>query len=218
LKEVFGNKGIKIWGTHYDLIWDETRDVIKKFCNEVKTSKYDAAMIVIMTHGGDGGELEAKDRIFNFKNELVDVVAAKLPNKRKIFVVNACRGSLKDSGQVDYDATVKYTDILVAFSTYESMPSARSETGTWFIQAFCEAIEESDLKEVDFFEIMRKTNKKVAEKVGSDFEGELFKQTSGTYSTMSSSFRIECEELPINSDRNTIVVNCSDSEPKISAP
>ncbi|KAF4522639.1 hypothetical protein B566_EDAN011038, partial [Ephemera danica] len=73
-------------------------EIIKHYATQEDHSEYDCLLVVVLTHGEQGGVLWAKDHEFYTKDvwgPFLDCLT--LQNKPKIFVFQACRGSKEES-------------------------------------------------------------------------------------------------------------------------
>lgn len=128
-------------------------EVLKRL-SQIDHQDKDCVVIVILTHG-DLGCLYARDTHYNL-NKIVRLFSANncpsLAGKPKIFVIQACQGSMSDPGvtlvpdQFDSRNTKSYSipnhaDFLIAQSTVPGFYSWRHpKNGSWFIQSLCKAL------------------------------------------------------------------------------
>lgn len=114
-------------------------------------SSADCLLVVVMSHG-DPGLLHARDRPYpttELWSHFTGDKCHSLIGKPKLFFIQACRGTMVDSG-VPVDETDGYSmsyviptqaDILITYSTMEGYYSWRNPMqGSWFIQALCEEL------------------------------------------------------------------------------
>jgi caspase 7 len=133
-----------------------------------------------MSHGTEKGKIYASDYEFDVSeiwSPFVGVNCPSLIGKPKLFFIQACRGSLADSGVFmtskikqkegpedlkeksdSIDAEVEreevfvipnLADLLVMYSTSEGHVSFRNpDSGSWFIQSLCEELRENNHEEL----------------------------------------------------------------------
>lgn len=154
--------------------------LIKYFFNFIVASSNhadnDCLLVVMMTHGGEGGLLEAFDCYFQASelwSKFMGTNCRSLIGKPKLFVLQACRGERVDIGircTVTVDAMGSYenwmsvpssADQLVMYATPEGNVAIRgSNSGSWLIQELCQQLE--DNSDDDFLSILTDVNRKVA--------------------------------------------------------
>ncbi|XP_021933181.1 caspase-1-like isoform X2 [Zootermopsis nevadensis] len=138
---------------HQDLTYIALSAVLTETLEDHSTA--DCIMVIAMTHG-DSGYLHSRDTVYHTQELWLHFTGDMCPTlvgKPKIFFIQACRGTMVDSG-VSVDVTDSYTtsyvlptqaDILIAYSTvdgtdgYYSWRNPRS--GSWFIQALCHELQ-----------------------------------------------------------------------------
>ncbi|XP_059918104.1 caspase-3-like isoform X2 [Gadus macrocephalus] len=130
---------------------------------------------VLLSHGGEGtfygtdASTELETLTGMFRGDRCKTLVAK----PKLFFIQACRGTCLDDGiQTDSssdkssDRIPVEADFLYAHSTAPGYYSWRNEgTGSWFMQALCEMLNEHSSK-LELMQIMTRVNHKVAR----DFE------------------------------------------------
>lgn len=169
-----------------------------------------ALLIIFLTHGSDNDMIAAYDEEFHLYEIMKLFTPEELPlmaTRPKIFLVNACRGKGTDKGaavkfnnKVDYvDAILggqqvikypSYADLIIGFSSHHGHYSFRNDSGSWYIQEFCNVLQTADLDKDDIFAILTKTNKKVAIRTSNSNDVALDdkKQISSVYSTLTKQF------------------------------
>lgn len=142
-----------------------------------------------MTHGNTHGILYTKDKTIRVEEIWAPFNGDKcksLIGKPKIFLIQACRGSMQDLGAIqespensepvlcsrsskvpDMNKFVIPTmaDFLIFFSSSEGYPSFRdSEDGSWFVQALCAAFQSCyDSKvDTDLMKLFTQINRAIA--------------------------------------------------------
>ncbi|XP_028398125.1 caspase-3-like [Dendronephthya gigantea] len=130
---------------------------IDSLCDEIAQrdfTRYDGFLCFILSHGDEDGifgvddnTISVQDMVTKFKKCLT------LVGKPKLFFIQACRGSHKDSGMfIDSDShpvnkpnplrLPTDSDILIAHSTVEGLESYRCrKTGSWFIITLMQQLE-----------------------------------------------------------------------------
>ncbi|KAI5934765.1 Caspase-14 [Manis javanica] len=133
------------------------------------------AFVVLMAHGQEGllkGEDGKMVKLENLFNVLNNKNCRALRAKPKVYIVQACRGERKDSGEVvggDSIAMIKdktqtiptYTDTLHVYSTVEGYLAYRSEEkGSCFIQTLVKVLTE---KKGSILELLTEVTRLMAE-------------------------------------------------------
>lgn len=135
------------------------RDIKKKLADvaDQDLSEHDCLAVVVLTHGEDGGRLDAKDREYDHRDLWEPFTATNCPtlaSKPKLFFIQACRGRTRDHGLFlrnavgeATDTTVfippgfqvpSFADFLISFSTFEGQVAYRHPTrGSWYVQTLC---------------------------------------------------------------------------------
>jgi len=178
-----------IQSTFKSLDWDvylyndctvaQIREVILKQI-QLSEENFAALAIFILSHGEDNGTIFASDYPFRVDHDILFQLAAdKTPNlagKPKLVFVQACQGQETDGGSnlverkrrhtsQDSTSTYKipnYADFLIFQASFWDHYSFRSsETGSWFIQSLCNAIDESG-KDEALFDILLSVSHNVA--------------------------------------------------------
>lgn len=165
-----------------------------------------ALAIFILSHGEDNGTIFASDYPFRVDHDILFPLAADkcpgLAGKPKLIFVQACQGQETDPGSsvdgrrrrhtsTDSTATYKipnYVDFLVFQASFWDHYSFRSpETGSWFIQTLCSAIDSSPHDE-SLMDILMGVSRHVALNKESNVPGKAHldkkKQIPLLYSTM----------------------------------
>lgn len=142
-----------------------------------------------MSHGNKNGILYTKDRMIRVEDIWAPFNGNQCKNlvgKPKIFLIQACRGSMQDVGAVyesddteialcskstrptsmksDKFVVPSMADILIYFSSAEGFPSFREHDGSWFVQALCAAFQSCyDSKiDTDLMELFTHINRAIA--------------------------------------------------------
>lgn len=126
-----------------------------------------------MTHGNTHGVLYTKDKMIRVEEIWAPFNGEKcksLIGKPKIFLIQACRGAMRDIGAVHESQEAEtalfsrsskvpdlnkfvipvMADFLIFFSSAEGYPSFRdSDNGSWFVQALCAAFQNCYDSKVD---------------------------------------------------------------------
>nr|CAB3262207.1 uncharacterized protein LOC100178691 [Phallusia mammillata] len=164
----------------------------------------DCFACAILTHGGEGEILYAKDETYQWKELTQLLTPDKCPTlkgKPKLFFVQACRGTSLDDGVKDVpDGQVVsdcshtiplQADFLLAHSTCPNYYAWRNEAnGSTFIQALCKCLNEFIPQGKDLIQILTRVSQKVAH----DFESNTLDQkTSGKKQMPSITTRLRFE-------------------------
>ncbi|CAO1419666.1 unnamed protein product [Diamesa tonsa] len=154
---------------YMDLTLDEIRKVLDELSKE-DYSNNDCLWVTVMSHGGKDGIISAADKDYNVEELWENFFGDKcesLIGKPKLFFIQACRGSMVDSGDDDVslnmvdcqleesnanESMTKLTqsedpvipnraDVLVMHSSaYGHISTRHMLKGAWFIQALCEEL------------------------------------------------------------------------------
>ncbi|XP_068700285.1 uncharacterized protein [Montipora foliosa] len=136
-----------------DLKYFEMQQRCEQFA-KLSHDNYDAFVCIIMAHGGSGDSIEGVDgRTIGLKqlmSEFTSVRCPSLAGKPKVFIVQACRGRMRDqfhdgeeqadSGSSSADSTLALSsyplecDFLLAFATVPGYVAFRDNHGSLFIQ------------------------------------------------------------------------------------
>ncbi|XP_067010936.1 caspase isoform X2 [Anabrus simplex] len=171
LVEALENLDFEVW-EHHDFTYKE----LKKKLDEVARADHtdaDCLLIAVLSHGKED-ELNSADEAYSVQQLWKPFLEDKCPTlagKPKIFIIQACRGVLGDSGvkvrtetdcsQGSYTIPV-HSDIIVAYSTAKGHYSWRNPSeGSWFIQALVEEFEENGRKR-DLQTLLTFVNRRVA--------------------------------------------------------
>lgn len=125
-----------------------------------ETENLSALAVFILSHGEDNGTVFAQDAMYRVDHDILfQLTADKCPylaGKPKLIFVQACQGQNTDPGvnlrrrHTSQDSTATYkipnfADFLIFQAAFWNHYSFRSsDTGSWFIQALCRKIMESD--------------------------------------------------------------------------
>jgi len=147
--------------TYTDSTVAQIRDIILK---QVQLCEDDLAALAIflLSHGEDNGTVFAQDYPFRVDHDvLAQLTADKCPGlvgRPKLVFVQACQGQATDQGALVTDRRRRHTsqdttsaykipnyaDFLIFQASFWDHYSFRSsETGSWFIQALCDKIDDS---------------------------------------------------------------------------
>ena len=140
-----------------NLRYDEMRNATSNFAKEIDHEKYDAFVLIVMSHGGDRDVIYGVEnrvvRVEDLMSEFTEANCPGLRGKPKLFFIQTCRGSLRESmlstsGNADgatsflpVDSTLprsvfpKEPHMLLAFATAPGYVAWRNpESGSLFIQ------------------------------------------------------------------------------------
>ena len=176
----------------------------------------DCLLTIILTHGERNDRILACDEayhLYEFVEKFTPSAFKVLAGKPKIFIIQACRGAKHDSGVIlqtrrasQFDETdsklvsmeeytyPEFADFLIGFSSHHDHYSFRSsEEGSWYIQEFCNAIEECHLLKDSLYDILTMTNSGVSRRISNSSDGlhDQKKQISGFYSTLTKKLMFE---------------------------
>ncbi len=125
-------------------VWINTLNFGSRFASSPIHQSAACCMIVIMSHGSNGGTIYGVDYSALFLHNILHCLSHEnspnLKGKLKMVIQNTCRGSME---QHQYDhvflpgkqANVNYSDLFLARSTLEDFVSTRhKKNGTWYIQ------------------------------------------------------------------------------------
>ncbi|XP_076754827.1 caspase-1-like [Xylocopa sonorina] len=172
IKTTFSQLGFEVV-IKRDLTFSEIAKAMREL-SEDDYSDCDCISIFVLSHGQDNGRIYAKDipyPLITFFSSLTNCIS--LAGKPKLFFIQACRGSAKDSGimgryiGVDAGDDICYTipafaDFLFSYSCMEGYYSFNDPNkGSWYIQTLCETIDEL-WKETDLLKILVIVGRKVA--------------------------------------------------------
>jgi len=196
-----------------------------------------ALAIFILSHGEDNGTIFAHDYPFRVDNDiLVNLAADKSPGlagRPKMVFLQACQGQETDQGTAvterrrrhtsqDSTSTYKipnYSDFLIfQASFWDHFCFRSSETGSWFIQALCRKINESQETEA-LFDILLHVSHSVAIEKESNVPGKPHldkkKQVPLLYSTMLRKLYLKGPKSLGSSDCDIYSIPDSSKEPDI---
>ena len=161
----------------------EMLDIVDSYKdNKEPLSKFGCLFLAISTHGGerdviygnDGIGIELSEIVSRFDNDR----CPPMIGKPKVFLVQACRGVLKDHQVVEAASpgerrgptSVKYPvtsaakqDCLLAFASNPGYKARRDECGSWFFQALYHAYKQYGNTHPDFEQILKLTNRLLIE-------------------------------------------------------
>ena len=151
-KELFFNVRV-----HNDLKWDEMRKLAGEY-GKMDHSKLDGFVFIVMSHGGERDVIYGVDgrpiRVEDLMSEFKASNCPTLQNKPKMFFIQTCRGSMKETsnsvntsnadsciGAFSPDSTLpkgvcpQEADFLLSFSASPGYVAWRnSENGSYYIQ------------------------------------------------------------------------------------
>lgn len=160
-----------------DLHYKNLKKTIKEAA-DMDHSNNDCILVALLTHG-KSNKVYASDKSYKLEKIWESFTADKCPTlagKPKIFIVQACRGNLRDSGYVvqskghietDGDSESSYNipklaDILVAFCTVPHYRSwSNTLKGSWFIYNLCEELE-ANAHSMDMLSLLTFVSQRVA--------------------------------------------------------
>ncbi|XP_053994453.1 caspase-1-like [Hylaeus volcanicus] len=183
IRKTFSKLGFEV-EEHPNYTLEKIYDKISELSKDDHSDR-DCICVFILTHGNRNGLIYAKDYPFPLVNVWTPFTADKCPTlagKPKLFFIQACRGSERDSGamvyagpgrsETDSVVTVPYkipthADFLFAHSTVEGFFSWRdTECGTWYIQHLCKVIE-AHWEDTDLLKMLTITARTVANECSS---------------------------------------------------
>ncbi|KAI2811413.1 Caspase-7 [Blomia tropicalis] len=144
--------------TWNNLTLSETKKVLDD-ATKSNLNNFDGLILCLLSHG-DKDEISCKDQwisIESIRNRFKSDRCPSLAGKPKLFFIQACRGTLFDSGTLVHDSLSSSlirndsrtfliptnADFLLFFSTYEGYYSFRNpSSGSWFIQDLCQVLKE----------------------------------------------------------------------------
>jgi len=150
------------WDTevYNDPTVSDIRSIITELQLSESTESLAAVAVFILSHGEDNGTVFAADAMYRVDNDILFMLTADkcpyLAGKPKLIFVQACQGQNTDPGvnlrrrHTSQDSTSTYkipnfADFLIFQASFWNHYSFRSsDTGSWFIQALCRRIVESD--------------------------------------------------------------------------
>ncbi|EFX71257.1 hypothetical protein DAPPUDRAFT_309167 [Daphnia pulex] len=177
-----------------DFTYEEIKTKVNDLCSrEEDLRKSDCILIIVMTHGLFNDHLYSKDTHYP-SNNLPPFFTTKqcpsLAGKPKLFIFQACRGDLQDTGtKVVMQSTKRQTDgpkssyklpahadFLTACSTAPRHTAFREP----FIEAFCEELSSQEVKEgkIDFLSMLTNVQRKVALETNEDGKKQIPSVTS----------------------------------------
>lgn len=169
-------------GWDVEVLNDCTTSQIRDAILRIQISEVDicALAIFILSHGEDNGTVFAQDGLYRVDHDILYPLAADkcpiLAGKPKMIFVQACQGQDTDSGtsvtthrkrhtSSDNTATYKipnYADFVIFQASFWQHYSFRSgDTGSWFIQALCAKVDQSEPCDA-FFDILLDVSHSVA--------------------------------------------------------
>ena len=183
----------------------EMFDQIDHFSKNIQKS-CSLIFVSISTHGKDDGGLMGTEGRFVSVREIVQCFETeKLLGIPKIFIIQACKGSVKETREcrgvgdhVNSTTPTQYctrrSDVLIAYSTSEGCTSYRNPTdGSWFIEVLKDCILNSKYEERHFVEILTICTKKIMD----EYEHEDLTQTPSFCSTLRKFIKFDKGEKPL---------------------
>lgn len=188
---------------HNDSGINDIRSVMTSLQVGEETENLAALAIFILSHGEDNGTVFATDSMYRVDHDILfQLTADKCPflaGKPKLIFVQACQGQSTDPGMnvrrrhTSQDSTSTYkipnfADFLVFQASFWNHYSFRSsDTGSWFIQALCSKIGESEDKD-SLYDILTEVSRSVSIEKESNVPNKPHlhqkKQTPLLYSTL----------------------------------
>lgn len=171
LTETFGKLGFRV-EDFPDFKYKNIMEVIQHIIIS-DHSETSCIAIVILTHGCDGGFVEAADKEYplsDIYNKFINSNNERLISVPKLFFIQACRGDDVDSGKIMTDGDSEndvsillpsHINFLTMYSTVPGYVSWRDSSGSWLIQEFCNCLDEYSDKH-HLLEIITFSNLKVA--------------------------------------------------------
>nr|XP_029733416.1 uncharacterized protein LOC115269146 [Aedes albopictus] len=180
------------------------RKAIRKLNSDEDLKQADCLMVVILTYNEDEDKLMAQNGSYNmykFVKKFTSTSLKSMAGKPKLFMIQACSNKKlrtgvqprTDSARDVVDSLAEnftypiFADLLLAMSSIQGQYSVRDDTGSWFIQEFCNVIESCKTLETNsIYEILTRTNMAVSKRVNKADEDESpKKQIPCFYSTLS---------------------------------
>uniref|UniRef100_UPI00358F6776 uncharacterized protein n=1 Tax=Myxine glutinosa TaxID=7769 RepID=UPI00358F6776 len=199
LKKCFKTLGFKVI-----IEMNQTCEDMKKVLNEKSKedhSKRACFVCVLMSHGDDGmicgtdGTIHIQELICEFYNHC----HISLKKKPKLFFIQACRGSARDTGEgvelngmepslVLFDKKTTYRDFLLVYATPPGFVSYRHrKNGSYFIQKVCDTFMK-DFKSESRPDILRQLTRIHWEISQEDIGVKRYKQIPCFQSTLNADF------------------------------
>ncbi|KAK4022496.1 hypothetical protein OUZ56_007961 [Daphnia magna] len=160
-----------------DLKYKKIEEEIKKAAHENHKNS-DCILFVFMTHGSND-KLYARNTHYTLdplRSLFTSEKCRTLAGKPKIFIIQACRGSLVDEGtliplcpnrrisssamdgpSIPYKLST-HADFLIAYATVSNYAAYR----TWFLQALCKVLDSEENQKDDFLSMMTTVQREVA--------------------------------------------------------
>ncbi|XP_066960545.1 uncharacterized protein [Macrobrachium rosenbergii] len=152
LKILFTRMGYIVW-LYEDPSMDETHKILRDIQAHPQLNDVDSFVCIILSHGKN-------DTIFNTTTQEVDLddirylftntACPALTDKPKIFLVNFCRGNVKEKrSDIEYDSNSPEVseapqDMYTIYASIKKFKAIRDpEAGTLFVQALCEVFAEN---------------------------------------------------------------------------
>jgi len=161
-----------------DYTTNQVKQQLKIYSSEDFTNE-DCLVCAILSHGDSNGFISTYDGKINiqvFFDAFSDKACPSLKGKPKIFIVQACRGNIKESycdtlinngfwDRLNVNHGYKLPeDFIVAFSTVPGYLSWRNKkSGSYFIQSFCEVASKNPNE--NFINMLTKTNNELIRKL-----------------------------------------------------
>ncbi|XP_068145587.1 caspase-1 [Drosophila tropicalis] len=131
------------------VITDASVNEVKRTVNDLKQANFEehsALVIVVLSHGNRNDKIMGRDSKYSLNDDVLFPILLNrtLDGKPKILIVQACKGHM--NSRVRRSATY-CSEVLKCYSALEGFVSRRNvETGTIFIQTFCEIFEKMGKK------------------------------------------------------------------------
>lgn len=147
---------------------DQTSEQINNLVGHLQDNREELACLAlfILTHGEENLILHSHNSSFRLDKHIVDRLTPSdcpsLAGKPKLVFVQACQGKEADEGaevrvrsrhtSTDGASSASYriphhADFLIFQAAYHGHYSFRSSSGSWFVQALCQAFAESKEEE-----------------------------------------------------------------------
>ncbi|XP_043276781.1 caspase-8 [Venturia canescens] len=135
-----------------DLTEQQIKEVLKKQSKDFEHQNYDCLIVVILSHGFEGGIVSADSQEVPIKVIEDSVCTVNLRDVIKILIVQACQGKvlgdvsqnseLALDGPSDGSRNIsRFRNFAIFMSTMNGFSAIRhKEEGSWFIQAICEVL------------------------------------------------------------------------------
>ena len=215
LQHLFSSSGFVTF-TFNDLTAGRMQQVLRSYAKRNHTKAL-CLIVAILTHGGEGGSLYGVDGEPVEVKTLTEFFTGRrcpsLVGKPKLFFIQACRGSKRDSAVKGYEETNSFPQtnetadglkevflpsqsyFLLSFSTVEGYVSWRSTTyGSWYVRDLVEVFTKN-AAEKHIIDMLTMVNNKVSERSASE-DGS--KQTLSTTSQLRKNLFFKPGEYDLN--------------------